>query len=194
MWPRLTWGTAELSDINSMVLNKLCLAERQKTEQLKKKKKRPPSFLTNDNHLFYNASVGERAEPTEGQEAGSGPLWRTNSLYESGLWTLKLSVLQDFDRRRRHVWEKNNNKTKCQNVHSVLLRPDNMHINHSVLWWWYDWMYWRWLAVIFRVLIVVFFFVFFFLNCYWEGSGCRMLKKSIIILIIMIIKVVLLPP
>lgn len=45
-----------------MVLNKRCLAERQ---NILGKQKRPSSFLTNDNHLFYNASAGERAGPTE---------------------------------------------------------------------------------------------------------------------------------
>lgn len=55
-----------------MVLNKLRLAERQRTKR-KKKKKKTLSFLTNDNHLFYNTPLRssrakQRSRQTDGEQ------------------------------------------------------------------------------------------------------------------------------
>lgn len=78
MWPRLTWGTADLLDINSMVLNKLRLVERQRTKNLKN----VFHFLLLTTTCFITRH--QRADgSTEGQKARSGPFWRRNYLYNS---------------------------------------------------------------------------------------------------------------
>lgn len=161
----------------------------RKQNNFRKKKKRPPSFLTNDNHLFYNASAGERAGPTERQEAGSGPLWRTNSLCESGLRTLKLWVLQDFDGRRRHVWGK---KTTTERNVEVCTQPRCGLITCTLIIVYYDDDMTECTEDDWQLSLECWSLFFFFKLL--SGNGCRMLKKSIIILIIMIIQVVLLPP
>lgn len=76
MWQRLTWGMADLSDINSMVLNKLRLAERQRTKKKKKsRKKKLLSFLTNKRRTTFITHHRGTDELTAGREAGPGPVW-----------------------------------------------------------------------------------------------------------------------
>lgn len=95
MWPLLTWGTADLSDINSMVLNKLRLAERQRT----KIQKNLFHFLLMTTTCFITSHRKSRWEREEDRKQERDLFWRRNFLYKpriTDLWSFQFCrVLTD---------------------------------------------------------------------------------------------------
>lgn len=97
---------------------------------------KPLLFRTNGEHRFYSIKVDG---PPAGQKAGSGLLWGKSS--NPDFWNYQ------FCRTLTDTGGMYKNKTIQSAVLSVPPRLYEMHIYHSVIWWWYDWMYRRWLAL-----------------------------------------------
>ena len=136
MWPRLTWGTADLSDINSMVLNKLRLAERQRTK-IKK-------------NLFHFLLMTTTCFITRHQRADGGTESRIGTFLKEEL-SVQIQISDFWSFQFCRILTEAGGMYKMKQPRAPCTQPGRgfikMHIYRSVLWWWYDWMYWWWLTL-----------------------------------------------